>query len=165
MFVNIVTVIIFKLLSMTPGRWAAYYSAGDPVVGEYINAGLNDTFGGAWYVVLGSSIAMLLSSIVNSILNEMIGKKADKGNLRGFAIRSYVSTAIGQWVDNFVFSALVSHVFFGWNWTQVIICSTTSMVIELIAEVIFSPVGYHVSENWKKDGIGSEYLLLKKAAA
>ena len=165
MFVNIVTVIIFKLLSMTPGRWAAYYSAGDPVVGEYINAGLNDTFGGAWYVVLGSSIAMLLSSIVNSILNEMIGKKADKGNLRGFAIRSYVSTAIGQWVDNFVFSALVSHVFFGWNWTQVIICSTTSMVIELIAEVIFSPVGYRVSENWKKEGIGSEYLLLKKAEA
>ena len=165
MFVNIVTVAVFRLLSMTPGHWAAYYSAADPTVGEYINAGLNATFGSAWYVVLGSSIAMLLSSVVNALLNEIIGKKADKGGFRGFALRSYISTAIGQWVDNFVFSALVSHVFFGWNWTQVLICSTTSMVIELVAEAIFSPVGYRVSEQWKNEGVGVEYLKSVKAAA
>ncbi len=166
MVVNIVTVAVFWLLSMTPGRWAAYYSASDPEVGEYINAGLNSTFGSAWYVVLGSAIAMLLSSVVNALLNEVIGKKADKGGFGGFAVRSYISTAVGQWVDNFVFSALVSHVFFGWNWTQVLICSTTSMIIELVAEAIFSPVGYRVSKGWEKDGVGIEYLktVSKKAA-
>lgn len=158
MFVNVVTVGIFWMLSMTPGRWAAYYSASDPAVGEYINAGLNSTFGSAWYVVLGSAIAMLLSSVVNAVLNELIGKKVDKGGYSGFAVRSFISTAVGQWVDNFVFSALVSHVFFGWNWTQVLICSTTSMVIELIAEAVFSPVGYKISKGWEKEGIGVEYL-------
>ena len=109
---------------------------------------------------------MLLSSIVNALLNEVIGKKADKGGFGGFAVRSYISTAVGQWVDNFVFSALVSHVFFGWNWTQVLICSTTSMIIELVAEAIFSPVGYRVSKGWEKDGVGIEYLkaVSKKAA-
>ena len=97
---------------------------------------------------------------------EAIGKKTDNGTFGAFAFRSFVSTGIGQWVDNFIFSALVSHVFFGWNWTQVLICSTTSMIIELVAEAIFSPVGYRVSKGWEKDGVGIEYLKLvsKKAA-
>ena len=78
MFVNIVTVVIFKLLSMTPGHWAAYFTAPDAVTAEYVNEGLNATFGGTWYVVLGSSIAMALSAIVNSTINAsllLIGKK------------------------------------------------------------------------------------------
>ena len=165
MFINIVTVIVFKLLSMTPGHWAAYFGAPDASIGEYINAGLNSTFGGTWYVVLGSSIAMFVSSIVNSVLNELIGKKTDKGNFRGFAFRSFVSTAIGQWVDNFIFSALVSHIFFGWNWTQVFICSITSMVIELALEALFSPVGYNISKRWEKEGIGRLYLEHNNMAA
>ena len=36
--VNIISVIMFKLLVMTPGHWAAYYSAPDPMAGEYIKA-------------------------------------------------------------------------------------------------------------------------------
>ncbi len=165
MFVNIVTVVIFKLLSMTPGHWAAYFMAPDAVTAEYVNEGLNATFGGTWYVVLGSSIAMALSAIVNSTINASLGRVVDKGGYRGFAIRSFVSTAAGQFVDNFVFSALVSHVFFGWNWTQVIICSITSMIIELALEAAFSPVGYKVSKEWENKGIGKEYLrFIQKAA-
>ncbi len=163
MLVNVVTVIIFKLLSMTPGRWGAYYSAPDAATAEYINAGLNSTFGGTWYVVLGSAIAMFVSAIVNSLINEKIGRKVDKGGYKGFALRSFISSGIGQWVDNFIFSSLVSHVFFGWNWTQVLICSTTSMVLELAAEALFSPVGYKISEEWKAEGVGTEYLNTVKA--
>ena len=61
-------------------------------------------------------------------------------------------------MTTFVFSALVSHVFFGWNWTQVLICSTTSMFIELALEAVFSPVGYRVSKDWEEEGVGKEYL-------
>ena len=165
---NVVTAIAFKLLSMTPGRWAGYYSAPDEKTGDYINASLNGAFGMAWYVVLGSAIAMLLSAIVNSLANEAVGRMADKGDFKGFAIRSFLSTGIGQWVDNFVFSALVSHMFFGWNWMQVFICSITSMLIELAAEAIFSPLGYRISKNWENEGVGVEYIKLvdntKKAA-
>ena len=158
MAVNVITVFIFKLLSMTPGHWAAFYSASDAATGELINDGLNSTFGNTWYVVFGSALAMLISAVVNSYTNAWIGKAHDKGTYGSFALRSFISTAIGQWVDNFVFSAVVSHVFFGWNWTQVIICSTTSMFIELAFEAIFSPVGFKVSKNWEDEGIGEDYL-------
>ncbi|MCR4715995.1 MAG: VUT family protein [Lachnospiraceae bacterium] len=156
--VNVITVLIFKLLTMTPGHWAAYYSASDPATAELINDGLNATFGGAWYVVLGSATAMLVSSIVNSISNVVIGRIADNGSYRGFATRSFISTAIGQFVDNLVFSSLVSHVFFGWTWPQVLLCAFTNMLLELLAEAIFSPIGYKVSKDWESDGVGEGYL-------
>ena len=157
-FVNAVTAIIFKVLCMTPGHWAAYYSAEDIGTAQLINSGVDMTFSSAWYVVLGSSIAMFLSSIVNGVLNRKIGNAADKGGYSGFAVRSLVSTCIAQWIDNFVFSALVSHVFFGWTWTQVIICSTTSMVIELVMEAVFSPLGFRVSSVWEKNKVGQKYV-------
>jgi uncharacterized PurR-regulated membrane protein YhhQ (DUF165 family) len=158
LILNLITTVIFWLLSLTPGHWAAFYSASDPATAELINAGLNSTFGGAWYVVVGSSIAMLASSIVNAVTNHFVGEAADKGGYGGFAVRSFISTGIGQWVDNFVFSVLVSHVFFGWNWTQVIICSTTSMIIELALEAIFSPFGYKVTRMWEDESVGEDYL-------
>ena len=158
MLVNVATVIVFKLLSMTPGRWAAYYSASDSSTGEMINAGIDSTFGGAWYVVLGSAFAMLMSTLVNSYLNQYVGKRVDNGKFSGFAWRSLISTTIAQWVDNFVFSAVVSHVFFGWTWTQVLICSTTSMFIELFFEFVFTPLGYKISREWETEKVGKEYL-------
>lgn len=162
--VNILSAVIFKLLVMTPGHWAAYYSSPDAAVGEYINAGIDATFGSTWYVVMGSAVAMLVSSIVNSLLNQAIGRIADRGGYKGFASRSLFSTCAAQWVDNFVFSVMVSHVFFGWNWMQVIICSTTSMIIELVLEAIFSPVGYRISDLWEKDNVGKIYIEYKRAS-
>jgi len=158
MAVNVICVIIFKLLSMAPGSWAAFYSAPDAATGEMISAGIDSTFGSSWYVVVGSATAMFLSTLVNSGLNHVIGKKTDKGNFTGFATRSLISTGIAQWVDNFVFSAMVSHVFFGWNWTQVLICSTTSMFIELLLEALFSPMGYRISKRWEREKIGQKYI-------
>ena len=165
MLVNILCCLIFKVLTMTPGRWAAFYAAGDPAVGEMIHAGVDSTFGSAWYVVLGSAAAMLLSSIVNAVLNQAVGSRTDHGDFQGFAVRSLVSTCAAQWVDNFVFSALVSHVFFGWNWTQVLICSTTSMIIELVAEAVFTPLGYRISRAWEQEDVGREYVHLHSTAA
>ena len=163
--VNMVCAVIFRLLMLTPGRWAAYYSAGDAATGQMITAGVDSTFAGAWYVVVGSSIALFASSIVNSCLNHMIGERADNGKFSGFAARSLVSTCIAQFVDNFVFSALVSHVFFGWNWTQVIICSFTSMLIELGLEAVFTPVGYRISSVWERERVGEYYIQFRKRAA
>ncbi len=156
--VNLACAMIFALLMLTPGRWAAYYSSADVEVGGMITNGIDQTFSSAWYVVVGSSIAMLASSLVNSALNNAIGQKTDKGDYYGFATRSLASTCVAQFVDNFVFSALVSHVFFGWTWPQVLICSLTSMAIELAFEAIFSPVGYHISKTWENEHVGQSYL-------
>ena len=158
MCINLFCTIIFSLLMMTPGRWAAYYMAGDPETGELIHAGIDSTFSSAWYVVVGSSAAMLGSTLVNSALNHQIGQRVDNGSFHGFALRSLVSTCAAQFVDNFIFSAMVSHVFFGWNWTQVVICSLTSMIIELAFEAVFSPLGYKISKVWENEKVGGEYL-------
>lgn len=160
MGVNIFCAVGFALLMKTPGRWAAFYSSSDPNIAQAITEGIDATFSGAWYVVAGSSIALFVSSLVNSFLNVRIGKTADNGRYSGFAIRSLLSTCAGQFVDNFVFSALVSHVFFGWTWPQVLICSFTSMIIELVFEAVFSPLGYRIVQNWEKDEVGKNYVDL-----
>ena len=156
--INMACAVMFAVLMVTPGRWAAYYSTSDLTTAEGITAGIDQTFAGAWYVVVGSSAAMFASSCVNSVLNQAIGARADRGDYRGFAVRSLVSTSIAQFVDNFVFSSLVSHVFFGWTWTQVLICSFTSMLIELAFEAVFSPLGYRISKGWEDEQVGQYYI-------
>ena len=65
---------------------------------------------------------------------------------------------IAQFVDNFVFALVVSHVFFGWSMLQVVTCSLTGCIMELLCEVIFSPIGYKVSKQWEDEHVGQTYL-------
>ena len=161
MAINAAACVVFWLLSLSPGMWGEYYSTGSMEVNE----ALNQTIGGTWYVVLGSSTAMVCAAIVNSTINHNIAKRLKTSGFRAFALRSYVSTCIGQFVDNFVFATIVSLHFFGWTWTQVIICSITGAVMELLCEVVFSPVGYRVSRNWENENVGAQYLEYKASKA
>ena len=156
--INLLICMIFNLLSMTPGNWGEFYSVTDGSIGEIVNNALNTTIGGTWYVVLGSSIAMLVASLTNSSLNWMIGKTFSKTTYKDFAIRSFVSTTAAQFVDNLVFATLVSKIFFGWNWTQVILCSLTGAFFELLCEVVFSPIGFKISKKWEEEKVGQTYL-------
>ena len=79
-------------------------------------------------------------------------------NFKSFALRSYVSTGIAQFVDNLVFALMVSYVFFGWTPLQVITCSLTGALAELLFEILLSPIGYRITRNWKKDNVGEAYL-------
>jgi len=162
LFVNLVVCGLFFLLSRTPGMWGEFYSFENPDV----NTALNNTFGGAWYVVLGSGLAFITSSIVNALLNNYFGKKTKKNNFLSFAFRSYTSTVIAQYVDNFIFATVVSKFFFGWNWTQVLVCSLIGAVCELLGEIFFSGLGWKVVKGWEADNVGLEYFeYLKKKSA
>lgn len=154
LLVNLAVSLLFWLVSLAPGMWGAYYDTGSLEV----NAALNATIGGSWYVVLGSSLAMLCSSFVNSHVNMLVGRLVDHGSFGGFAARSYVSTLVGQIVDNLVFAIVVSHAFFGWTWVQVITCSLTGAVAELLCEVLLSPVGFRVASAWEREGVGKAYV-------
>ena len=158
--VNALACLIFWLLSLSPGMWGQYYETGEITVNDALNA----TFGGAWYVVLGSSIAMLCGAITNSGINHTVAKHLKSTGFKAFAIRSFTSTGLGQFVDNFVFATIVSVHFFGWSWPQVFFCSVTGALMELLCEVVFSPVGYRVSENWEKERVGEQYIDYRKAA-
>ena len=88
----------------------------------------------------------------------LVGRLVDHGGFGGFAARSYVSTLVGQIVDNLVFAIVVSHAFFGWTWVQVITCSLTGAVAELLCEVLLSPVGFRVASAWEREGVGKAYV-------
>lgn len=152
--INLLTCLIFFAASIIPSN-AGDYSAFDGI------------FGGTWFILLGSTVAFLASATINNSLNWIIGKgfrKNPNGKL-AFAARSYISTFIGQFFDNFIFSLIV-FVFFapifwdGFHWTvlQCSTCALTGAVAELIMEVAFSPIGYRVTKKWQAEAVGKEYL-------
>lgn len=161
LLVNLLFALIFFLAAIIPGTWGESYVPGSE---EVINRAINGTFRGTWYVLLGSSVAFAVSAVVNCLLNYLIGKafKKNPNGFVAFALRAYVSTMIGQFVDNILFALIVSRVFFGWTLTQCLTCALTGMVLELLFEIIFSPLGYRVLKRMEKDGTGEKYLLFMK---
>lgn len=151
---NLFVCAVMKVVSIAPGNWAEFYTYENDIV----NQALDSTIGGTWYILMGSTIAFIISAIVNAFINAGIGKVMDHSTFTGYAIRSYVSTLIAQFVDNMVFALIVSCVFFGWTLTQCVFCSITGCLVELICEVIFSPIGYKVCKGWERDGVGRDYL-------
>ena len=152
--INLLTCLIFFVASIIPST-ANDYTAFDSI------------FGGTWFVLLGSTIAFLCSAVINNILNHAIGKcfhKNPNGKL-AYAMRAYVSTFIGQFLDNFIFSVIV-FVFFapifwdGFCWTvlQCATCALTGAVAELLMEVLFSPIGYRITKKWRVENVGREYF-------
>lgn len=153
--INLGVCAIFFIVSLIPNNWALAYD-----LGEVANDALNATIGGTWYVLMGSTIAFIASSIINAYLNAGIGKLCKKDNFVSFALRSYVSTTIGQFCDNFIFALIVSYVFFGWTIGQCVIAACITGVIELVCEIIFSGFGYKALRKWQSLEIGKEYLEL-----
>lgn len=143
LLINLMMALIFFIASQIPGVWGESFVPGSENV---INTALDNTFGGTWFIILGSSIAFMVSSVVNNFMNYGIGKALNRDMSFGtFAVRSYISTFIGQFTDNLVFALLVSRVFFGWAMIQCITCAFTGAIMELLFEIFFSPVGYRIS--------------------
>lgn len=158
--INLFFCFLMFIGSIIPGMWGESYIEGSETI---LNNALNKTFGGTWYVVLGSTLAFLVSAIVNNFTNYSIGKifKKNPNTLGVFVLRTYVSTAIGQFVDNLVFALVVSHFFFGWTIVQCLTCAMTGMLVELLCEAVFFYPGYLITKKWRKNQVGKEYLDLK----
>ena len=156
--INLFVSIIFLIVSKIPGAWGESYIP----EGDIVNNALNNTFSGTWYILLGSTIAFIISAIVNSLLNFIIGKmfKKNPDSFVAYAARSYGSTIAAQFIDNFIFALIVSLNFFGWTFIQCLTCALTGAIVELVCEVIFSPIGYRLARRWEADGTGREYLDL-----
>ena len=158
--VNLFFCLLLYIGSVIPGAWGEAFGAGDEAA---VNGALNKTFGGTWYVVVGSTAAFLVAAVVNNLSNYGIGKlfKKNPDGLGAYVMRSYVSTAVGQFVDNLVFALIVSHFFFGWTIVQCVTCAVTGMLVELICEGIFFYPGFVITRRWKNNAVGIDYLNLK----
>jgi len=151
--VNVICVIFFHTVTLFPGN------------GEDFSA-FNQVFGCVWFILLGSTIANILSGIADSFINILIGK-AMEGNKHPrleYYLRSYVSTVFGQWLDNFIFAFIVYHIFapiyWGWGFTLTF-CLTTGFIgaiMELIMETVFGPIGYKILKKWEEKGIGKQWI-------
>ena len=140
---NLVMVAVFFVASIIPGVWGESFVPGSEGV---INSALDHTFGGTWFIILGSSIAYAVSAVVNNFLNWGIGERVGNNRSFGtFALRSYVSTFVAQFTDNITFALIVSRTFFGWSMLQCVTCALTGAVLELLFEVFFSPIGFRIS--------------------
>ena len=155
--VNLVLCLLFFAASKIPGVWGESYVEGSEAV---INGALDNTFGGTWYILLGSTAAFIVSAVVNNTVNYAVGKAFKKrpDGMLAYILRTYVSTAVGQFLDNFVFAIIVSRIFFGWSWVQCVTCAVTGMLVELLCEAAFAHLGYFVCKKWKERGVGKEYF-------
>ena len=135
---------IFFLAARIPGVWGESFVEGSEAT---INTALNNTFRGTWFILLGSSIAFAASAVFNNFLNYGIGRLLKrKDGFGSFALRAYVSTFLAQFADNLIFALLVSRIFFGWTLLQCFTCALTGAVMELLFEILFSPLGYRVAK-------------------
>ena len=152
--INLLTCLIFYIASAIPSN-AGDYSA------------FNGIFGGTWFILLGSTVAFLSSAVLNNMLNFFIGRafKKNPDGKAAYAMRSYISTFIAQFFDNFIFSVIVfvgfAPIFWnGFHWTvlQCATCALTGAIAELIMEIFFSPIGYRITKKWRVENVGREYF-------
>lgn len=151
---NLLTCLFFFIVSVIPTPNNDY-------------SAFNTIIGGTWFILLSSSIAFLVSAIINNFTNWMIGKlfKKNPDGKLAFFTRTYVSTFIGQFLDNLIFALLTFMVFapifwdgFHWTFVQCITCSLLGAGLELFMEIFFSPIGYIIVKRWKKEKVGEEYI-------
>ena len=126
----------------------------------------NQTVGGTWFILLSSTVAFLCSAFINNFMNWGIGRafKRNPDGKLAFFTRCYVSTFLGQFFDNFIFAILTFTVFapifwdgFSWTYLQCFTCSLLGAGVELVCEVIFSPLGYKIVRRWEREGIAAPY--------
>ena len=156
--INVLTCMVFYIASIIPSQ-ANDYTAFDEI------------FGGTWFILLGSTIAFLTSAVINNFLNWTIGKAFHNhpdGKL-AYAARTYISTFVGQFMDNSIFSIIVFVIFapifwdgFCWSVLQCATCALTGAVAELIMEILFSPFGYRILMRWREQNVGEEYLMYRE---
>lgn len=165
--VSITTLVVSLLISCLllavsyiPGEWSPIYNY-DESYSEVINESINSIIGNQWYVILGSALASLCGLIINNVtqgtlLKVIIKKHGD--HYPGYLIAGGLSTIIGQFIDNLIFALVISVNFFGWTYKQVLMCSLMGALVELVCEMVFTPITYKISQNWKKNGIGIEWI-------
>ncbi|MBO4277003.1 MAG: VUT family protein [Clostridia bacterium] len=154
--VNLFVCLLFYIVSVIPTE--TDYTA------------FNTIIGGTWFILLSSTVAFLASAVINNFLNWTVGKafRKNPNGKAAFVARSYISTFVGQFCDNLIFALLTFTVFApifwdGFHWTvlQCVTCSLLGAGLELVMEIVFSPIGYAVLKRWERDGVGEEYLKRK----
>ena len=152
-FINLIVCGVFLAAGSINGFWGeSYVEFGS----DLINTALDNTISGTWYVLMGSTVAFISSAIVHGITSNAVSKAfKNKESLKAYAVCSFLATSLGQFVDNMIFSLIVSYNFFGWNILQCVMCSVTGMVVEFILSAIFVPIGHKIYKSDKAKDVNA----------
>lgn len=144
---NLFVSLMFYIVGIIPGFWSQSLLNNSQI----INNAINNTFKSNIFVLFGSTVAFLISGMLNNKLNALIGKNINhnKNSYQAFALRSFVSTLISQFIDNFIFNLIVLRVIMSWNLYQCATCSIITAIFELVCEIMLSPIGYMVVKKIK----------------
>lgn len=160
---NLACTLVFLAIAVVPNWQYGFAVASGFEVGGVFRA--------SWYVCLASSIAFIVSGILNSITNAAVGKlfKKNPDGKAAFVTRTYTSTLLGQFIDNFLFIflafGLFANIMNGFN-ADILLqnlgagvgAGFVGALAELLMEAIFSPIGYRICKKWRNEGVGAEYL-------
>lgn len=155
---NVLTVLFMHLVATIPGPADQDYTA------------FNSVYSSVWFIVLCSTVAFVVSGVVNSLINAAIGKmfKKNPDSAIAFFMRSYVSTFIGQFIDNFIFFGglycIFAPIFWGFGYPVATAIGTSILggFFELLVEVVFSPLGLAIVRRWDKENVGHDYIEAHK---
>jgi len=152
--VNLPVSLVFYIAGTIPSN------AGDYTV-------LNRVFCSNWFILIGSTVAFIISAAVNNLTNYIMGDiiTGAPTSRRTTALRAGISTFTGQFTDNFIFSLIVFAGFaprfwdgFQWSVIQCAMCACTGAAAETVMEILFWPAGHRIITRWRDDSVGAEYL-------
>ena len=124
-----------------------------------------------WPLFAGAAAA-LLANVANAVVSKSILLKfKNRTSGTAYITASWVSTALGQFLDNFLFGLFFSMWqpwFLNYGTSKALLSlipmAAVGMVMELIGQMIFSPVGFKIAESWRRRGVGQEYVDLVEEA-
>lgn len=157
--VNAIAVIFLALIALFPAKYP--YEGASTTFDTLFGFLALDAAPQPWQILISSTVAYIVSGIVNAIVNGLFGKifRKNPDGKMAFYFRSYVSTIIGQFVDNFIFGALAFAVFAKfYTFPTLIGIALMGALIELFFEVFFSPIGYRICKKWQNEGVGKDYF-------
>ena len=164
--VNLLVCAIFGLASIINvggGAWSPAWNYPTEESFNVANEAVNSLFAGSWQVLLASSVAFIVSALVNNTMNWSIGRLFQRKDAprTEYITRAYISTMLGQFVDNWIFNFLLFIVLFKdptWNLLSVTTCASLGALVELMMEIVFSPFGYKIVKRWKYEKVGQTYI-------
>lgn len=150
---------LVAILLLTIGATIPWAKSSDPV------DGFDTIFGASLWPLAAGTGAFILAIVFDSFFSKFILTRfKNRTSFRAYAVASYGSTFVGQFLDNLLFALFFTMWLPGVVTSSIWLMALVGAVLELLCQLVFSPLGYKIASNWRKNGVGKEYIALVKEA-
>lgn len=132
---NLLMAIVYTLVTIIPNPDSFVMDAYNLVLGQSL------------LVFIASMTGYLLGSYTNALIFWALKAKHGENN---FKLRAWVSTILGQIVDNFFFGIIALYFAFKMPFEVVLIIFISETVLEIIIETLFLPITHALVKRYRK---------------